>query len=189
MDKEEESSLVEGDLMDIYLHEYDRLKEEQIQRIGFRDNMIYVNLTAVGAAAAFAVSDVNHLYVLLVIPWICFVLGWTYLVNDEKISAIGRYVRLTLVDSLSSKLAISENQLFGWEVAHRDDKHRKQRKLFQLFVDEIAFCLSGLVAIGLFWLRLPSAGTMWLIVSIFESVLLIVLAYQMILYADFRRGR
>ena len=151
--------------------------------------MIYVNLTAVGVAAAFAVSDVTRLHVLLVIPWVCFVLGWTYLVNDEKISAIGRYIRLTLVDSLSSKLAIPENQLFGWEIAHRDDKRRKQRKLYQLLVDEITFCLSGLVAIGLFWFLFPIAGTLWFVVSIFESVLLIVLAYQMILYADLRRGR
>lgn len=175
--------------LDIYLHEYDRLKEEQIQRIGFRDNMIYVNLTTVGAVAAFAVSDVTHLYVLLVIPWICFVLGWTYLVNDEKISAIGRYVRLTMADTLTSKLSLSENQLFGWEIAHRDDKRRKQRKLFQLFVDEVTFCLSGFVAIGLFWLQMPFAGTTWFIVSIVEFILLVVLAHQMILYADLRRGR
>jgi hypothetical protein len=94
---------VENRLVNVYLHEYNKLKDEQIQRIGFRDNMIYVNLVAVGGAAAFSVSDVARLHVLLVIPWICFVLGWTYLVNDEKISAIGRYVRLTLVDSLQKK--------------------------------------------------------------------------------------
>ncbi len=175
--------------LNIYLHEYDKLKDEQIQRIGFRDNMIYVNLVAVGGVAAFAVSDVTHLHVLLIIPWVCLVLGWTYLVNDEKISAIGRYIRLVLVESLRVKLDVSESQLLGWEIAHRDDKHRKQRKLFQLFIDEITFCLSGIAAVGLFWFRLPSAGIVWLIVSLFEVVLLIALAYQMILYADLRRGR
>ena len=115
---------MEDGLLNAYLHEYNKLKDEQIQRIGFRDNMIYVNLVAVGGVAAFAVSDATYLYVLLVIPWVCFVLGWTYLVNDEKISAIGRYIRLVLVKSLGTKLSVSESQLFGWEIAHRDDNRR-----------------------------------------------------------------
>jgi hypothetical protein len=104
---------IEDSVLNAYYHEYDKLKDEQIQRIGFRDNMIYVNLIAVGAVAAFAVSDVAYLHVLFVIPWVCFVLGWTYLVNDEKISAIGRYVRLELVEKVRTKLAISEGE-FKW---------------------------------------------------------------------------
>lgn len=189
MDNKVAESLAAEVPLDVYLHEYDRLKEEQTQRIGFRDNMIYVNLTALGGAAAYAVNDPGHVYVLLVIPWICFVLGWTYLVNDEKISAIGRYIRRVLVESLRVNLATSEEQLLGWEIAHRDDNRRKQRKLLQLLVDEITFCFSGLVSIGLFWILLPSAGAIWLGVSIFEAILLIVLAVQMMIYADLRRGR
>jgi hypothetical protein len=64
-----------------------------------------------------------------------------------------------------------------------------QRKYFQLFVDELTFCFSGLAALVLFWLRLPSAGTIWLIVSIFDAILLIILAYQMYIYVDLRTGR
>ncbi len=36
--------------LSIYLEEYSKLKDEQISRIGFRDNLIYVNLTAVGGS-------------------------------------------------------------------------------------------------------------------------------------------
>ncbi|WP_187329296.1 hypothetical protein [Halomicronema hongdechloris] len=32
-------------------------------------------------------SDPTHYYALLVIPWVCLILGWTYVVNDEKISS------------------------------------------------------------------------------------------------------
>jgi addiction module antidote-like protein len=39
--------------------EYDRLKSEQIQRIGFRDNLLFVHLAATGAIASWALTNVN----------------------------------------------------------------------------------------------------------------------------------
>ena len=72
-------------LLQIYLQEYDKLKDEQTQRIGFRDALIYTTLGAFGALLSFVVTNSLNYYSLLIVPWICVILGWTYLVNDDKI--------------------------------------------------------------------------------------------------------
>lgn len=85
-------------LLDVHLREFDKLKSEQIARLGFRDNLIYVTIVAVSGILSFALTNLANYDALLLVPWATLILGWTYLVNDEKISAIGRYIRLTLVE-------------------------------------------------------------------------------------------
>lgn len=72
-------------LLDIHLREFDKLKSEQIARIGFRDNLIYVTIVAVGGILSFALTSLANYNALLLVPWATLILGWTYLVNDEKI--------------------------------------------------------------------------------------------------------
>lgn len=76
----------------LLLAEYQSVKDEQKARIGFRDNLLYVTLGVVAAVVA-AAAQAKQTSMLLALPPVCVVLGWTYLVNDEKISAIGAYVR------------------------------------------------------------------------------------------------
>jgi hypothetical protein len=85
--------------------EYIKLKDEQTKRIGFRDNLLYVNLVLIAGIMSFAFAGEHpdnqwRLRGLLIAAWVALVLGWTYVVNDEKISAIGRYIRDTLATSL-----------------------------------------------------------------------------------------
>ncbi len=61
--------------------------------IGFRDNLLYVTLIAFGGIISYAMTAQSHYYAFLILPWVCIILGWTYVVNDEKISAIGKYIR------------------------------------------------------------------------------------------------
>jgi hypothetical protein len=70
----------------------ENVKAEQGARVGFRDNLLYVTLTLFGCILAYAISGTNSL-ALLILPWVCLIMGWMYLVNDEKISALGWYVR------------------------------------------------------------------------------------------------
>jgi len=116
--------------LDIHLLEFEKCKAEQMARIAFRDNLVYVTLVAYGGIVAFAAKD-NHL-ALLVLPWVSLVLGWGYLVNDEKVSAIGRYVRIDLTNQIAALVGVETKpeELFGWEVAHRNDARRKRRKTF-----------------------------------------------------------
>ena len=37
--------------------EYTKLKEEQLSRIGYRDNIVYLSIVAIGAVCSFAITD------------------------------------------------------------------------------------------------------------------------------------
>jgi hypothetical protein len=181
-------------LLEIFFKEYDKLKTEQAQRIGFRDNLLYVTLGLFGTIISLAVSNQANYYALLVIPWVCLILGWTYLVNDEKITAIGRYVRLTLAEKVkehvsSTDIKIDIESIFGWEIAHRNDNRRKRRKIEQLIIDQITFVVSGIVALVAFWLLVPNPSLAVNILCFLELILLLVLGVEIIIYADLAKGR
>jgi len=177
-------------ILEIFFKEYDKLKSEQAQRIGFRDNLLYVTLGVFGGVVSFAVSNPSNYYALLVIPWVCLILGWTYVVNDEKISAIGRYIRYKLVNRVKEHTGYGDIEtLFGWEIAHRSDKHRKRRKIQQLIVDEITFVFSGIIALSAFWFLVAKPPLGVTILSWVELLLLIVLGVEMLIYADLAEGR
>jgi len=176
--------------LEILLAEYNCLKSEQAQRIGFRDNLLYVTLGVFGGVVSFAVSDPSHYYALLVVPWVCLILGWTYVVNDEKISAIGRYIRYQLVDKVKEQTGYADLEtLFGWEIAHRSDQHRKRRKIQQLVVDEITFVFSGIIALAAFWFLVPQRPLGVTLLSWVELLLLFVLGIETFIYADLSKGR
>jgi hypothetical protein len=99
--------------IELLLKEYETVKAEQAARVGFCDNLLYVTLTLFGDILAYAVSGTNFL-ALLILPWVCLIMGWTYLVNDEKISALGRYVRDKLSNGLAKALGVDENGVDFW---------------------------------------------------------------------------
>jgi hypothetical protein len=177
-------------ILEILLKEYDKLKTEQAQRIGFRDNLLYVTLGLFGTVLSFALANSANYYALLVVPWVCLILGWTYVVNDEKISAIGRYIRHTLVNKLKEHTGYTDlDTLFGWEIAHRDDDRRIRRKIEQLIIDEITFVISGTIALISFWCLVPKPPLSVSILSWVEFLLLIVLGFETFIYADLAKGR
>ena len=190
---------------DFLVIEYDKIKAEQAQRIGFRDNLIFVHLAAVGAVASWVLTNKgtpNAIYALLVIPWVCLILGWTYVVNDNHISRIGKYVRTVLsrratnltqlgpveiIEGDGKKFGIAD--VFGWEGFHRIDRRRIPRKIVQCFIDEVTFFLPGVIS-------LLSYGYLisWKINNVFlqgvmflESISLLGLCLLIIVYSDFER--
>ena len=177
-------------MLDVYLQEYEKLKDEQTQRIGFRDNLLYVTLGVFGTVITFAVSNKANYYALLVIPWVCLILGWTYLVNDEKITALGRYIRLTLVEKIKQQTGNTDTEsIFGWEIAHRNDQRRKRRKIEQLIIDEITFVFSGIAGLVAFWLLVSQPHWAIQVLCWIELVLLVILGIEIIIYADLAKGR
>ncbi len=84
--------------------EYQAVKAEQTQRIGFRDNMLFVQLAAVGGVVSWSLTHLGDTYglqALLIVPWVCAILGWAYLVNDHAVSRIGRYAREVLTPRIT----------------------------------------------------------------------------------------
>ena len=73
--------------------------------------------------------------------------------------------------------------------SHRSDKRRKRRKIEQLIVDEIAFVLSGIVALLAFWNLVPQIHWMAQTIGWIELVLLVVLGVEIFIYADLVKRR
>ena len=140
---------------------------------------------------SFALGEKFNPYGLVVLPWVCLVLGWTYLVNDEKISAIGKYIREQLVPKISKQMDNMSREdtesIFGWEFAHRSDKRRQQRKLQQLIIDEIAFVFSGIAGLIAFWFLVTQPHWAIQVLCFVELGLLIMLGVEIFVYADLAR--
>lgn len=151
--------------------EYTSLKSEQVSRIGFRDNLLYVTLIAIAGTLSITHSAQNHTFLLLV-PAVSVILGWTYLMNDTMISAIGRYIR--------------EHKALpmGWENDHPLDKRRNSRKVIQLFIDLFTFCGSGYVSLVAYWITPGTHPEILTVASIGEALILAVIAQQFITYAS-----
>ncbi|QFR00386.1 hypothetical protein F9278_34190 [Streptomyces phaeolivaceus] len=163
----------------LLLVEYQTVKDEQKTRIGFRDNLLYVTLTVLAAVIA-ASAQAKQPAMLLALPPVCVVLGWTYLVNDEKISAIGAYVRGDLGPRLA-QLAGAE-KVFDWEVAHRGDARRRSRKVIQCGIDLLAFCVVPFAGLLVYWMS-GETGTELVVLSGVEAVTIVGLGVQIVLYA------
>jgi hypothetical protein len=171
---------VPADHVDILLLEYEQLKREQNSRIRVRDNLVYASLVA-AAAVISAVLSSHDLRALLLLPPVALILGWTYLINDQKISAAGHYIRCALSPELA--VLVDRDSVFGWEEAHRGDRRRLSRKLMQLFVDLLAFCALPFTSLMVYAANFPDMG-LFMVVAIVECVVLLTLAAQFLIYAE-----
>ncbi|MFJ9453681.1 hypothetical protein ACIRST_01260 [Kitasatospora sp. NPDC101447] len=165
----------------ILLAEYDCLKEEQKTRIGFRDNLLYFTLAAATAVVAISVQS-GQSRLMLSVPAICLILGWTYLVNDEKISAIGCYVRDQLGPRLG-ELVSAQGTVFGWEAYHRNVAGRAVRKRFQTAVDLFAYLVLPMVCTIAFWCSL-TVQPLLVLTSVVQTLALAVLGWRFLRRAD-----
>ncbi|MER6162140.1 hypothetical protein ABT147_42735 [Streptomyces sp. NPDC001868] len=163
----------------LLLAEYQIVKDEQKTRIGFRDNLLYVTLTVLAAVIA-ATAQARQPAMLLALPPVCVVLGWTYLVNDEKISAIGAYVRGDLGPRLA-RLAGAE-RVFDWEVEHRADSRRRSRKAIQCGIDLLAFCVVPFAGLAVYWVSGETSPGL-VALSVAEALTIVGLGTQVVLYA------
>ncbi|MFC8997076.1 hypothetical protein ACFT7U_15345 [Streptomyces rochei] len=165
----------------VLLAEYDRLKEEQKTRIGFRDNLLYFTIAAVTVVVALTVQS-GQSPLLLSAPAICLILGWTYLVNDEKISTIGCYVRDRLGPRLG-ELASAHGTVFGWEVYHRDVAGRTMRKRLQTAVDMFTYLILPMVCTTAFWCS-TAVQPLLLLASLVQTLALAMLGWQFLHRTD-----
>jgi hypothetical protein len=179
---------MENKILEFMLVEYEKLKEEQKKRIEFRDNMIYLTLASIGGVFAFAFDKLDWNEIFLILPFICIVLGWTYLINDLKISEIGDYLRTILIPkikNLDSKAMITDN---NWENYHLTVGNRKVRKYIQLVIDLLLFCFSAFISIGLFFYLNDNYLKIQLIIALFECLLILYLLYQIVYAARIHNG-
>jgi hypothetical protein len=169
---------VAGDRIAVLLAEYTALKAEQSARIGARDNLVYATLTAVAAVVVGAVqADLPVL--LLALPLVCVVLGWTRLANDHKVTTVGRYLGDVLAGDLA---AAADGPVLGWETRHRQARGRRVRKWCQLIVDLVTFVGPAIAALAAWAVLAPSwPGAILVAAGVLLSA---ALAWQITLHAD-----
>jgi hypothetical protein len=167
--------------------EYVKLKDEQVQRIGFRDNMVFVQLGLIGAIASWVFANLeapNATIALLLIPWACLIVGWTYVVNDSAVSRIGEYLR----GNLALRFGQQPAEALGWEVFHRSNNWRATRKRLQFCIDLLLFVVPGAVALVAFMVLGQGSATMshwqWVPVGV-ESALMLLLIILFFRHGDF----
>ena len=180
--------------LNVYLQEYDKLKDEQTSRIGFRDNLLYVNLATIGAVLSFIFSkessgEVPKYVALLVVPWISSILGWTYLINDDKIYALGDYFKESLSINIKAEIgeALSETEedlLLGWEKFNKISKRRTRRKILQLVIDEFAFVAPAFLSVISYFSITPSVPPMLQYLCWIELVISGFLGIEIFLYSE-----
>jgi hypothetical protein len=124
-------------------------------------------------------SNPYQFHALLLAAWVTLILGWTYVVNDQKISAIGEYTRESLKNAFDSE----DKNLFGWEWFHAEDEPRWRRKFEQLVIDELSFTVVGIVAVFLFLFLSPNYGRWSVACAAMEIFLLFVLGCEIVFYA------
>ena len=183
-------SKIENDILfKIYMEEYSKLKDEQKSRIGFRDNLIYVTLVSIGAILSYATRCPKYYYAFLILPLSNFILVWTWLLNDEKITSIRKYIQNNLTSYINKLLESNNSTIFAWENFHRKDKNRMWRKMLQLLANELLYCISGLFSVFLFFHY--SQTTLFVvskvsILGIFEIILLIIVGIKIFICSDIK---
>lgn len=141
---------------EVALSEFEKLKDEQISRIRFRDGLVGVQLAVCGGVASWGLADLHdRAFVFLLVPWASFTLGWLHLNNDYKVTELGTYIRDHLSPALGS-VATATFAPLGWTTYYRGEASngrsrlvRGIRKVTQFAVDLIIFLGPSAVSVGL----------------------------------------
>jgi hypothetical protein len=135
-----------GQALELMLAEYANLKDEQRQRIAARNQLPYLTIGAIAGVLA-ATFTAHQGALLLLLPPVTIILGWNYLVGDERVTALGRYIGDALAPAMADLAGHTAPPLFGWETIHRSDPRRDARKVGWLAVDLLTFAVTPAAAI------------------------------------------
>lgn len=156
-----------GDKLQPILSEFEKLKDEQIVRIQYRENLYYLTMVVAGGLIAAAFGDIDLDRALIVLPIVLFIILTVYTNNDKKITAIGDYFAEHLAERVRSSLQNSDDY-FSWETYHKNNRGRFFRKLRHLISKLLLFIGAPMIAL-VFFLE-EAAGTF----SILDKTLLVI---------------
>lgn len=124
------------------------LKSEQLERIKQRDTFLNLNIVALGLVTALALPGQRPAGIWLVVPWITTILGWAYLSNDDKVSAIARHLRLQVrpADVASS-----------WETSRKGLLRPRIRWIADAATFMLSYVVPTPVALALFFVSTPGS--------------------------------
>jgi hypothetical protein len=129
------------------LLEFDKLKDEQIGRLAYRDNLFYLTMGIIGGifATYFAYSEAK--VVLLWLPFAMFIVGVAHLTCERRIQDIGLYVRRHLAPRVAVLAGRDPSDVFAWETFFRNEKWHPWRKRLQQMSCYMLYVLTGIIAV------------------------------------------
>mgnify|MGYP000203381263 CR=1 FL=1 len=170
--------------LSVHLAEYEQLKLEQTHRIGVRDNLIYVMLTVFGTIVSYSLTAPEHYHALLILPWAALVLGWTYLLNDKKVSEIRDYIRTILIEKINKNINSNTSEILRWEHFSAENNFRGLKKYFQLIINLIIFCFSGMTGLVLYLTKVSVLNNTMITIMLLGATAMLTLALWFIFYSD-----
>src|SRR5262245_26465990 len=120
--------------------------------------------------------------VLLLLPAVCVILGWTHTSNDRKVWEIGRHIRRRLVP-LASRATDPSPTPFGWESAHRLGRGYRVHRWMQRSVTLLTYCGPGVAAIFANRREAAASALILGIVTV-EAAALLALGYLVLVNTD-----
>ena len=164
--------------------EYAALKMEQLERIKQPDNFLNLNVAALAVATAIATQGAENGLIWLAVPWIALILGWAYLSNDDKVSAIATHLRST---------SDPNNAIGEWESSEKGFIPRGLRRVAESSVFMVSFIFPCPVALALFLAgRAPTSRAASLgltVISLIELLTALGLAALYVAHSALGAGR
>jgi hypothetical protein len=135
----------------VYL-EFEKLKDEQISRIRFRDGLFYFTMLILGGALTLACSDKygQTVDVLLAVPFAVFIAGVAHITCDRRIDDIGIYIRDVLAAAIAEQEGIEKEKVFAWERNFRGAALHGLRSSLQNIALMMLYVGSGVVALWIY---------------------------------------
>lgn len=142
-----------------HLEEFSALREEMLEIIKWRENLVFFSLAISGALFSFAFSSQSsdspaspspRLALYLVAP-LASVVGGLWMVNTWRINRIGNYVREVIAARLNTILN-SDTQIgkamevFAWQTSSQRLSYKWRRRIFEWMVLLTTFVISGIAA-------------------------------------------
>ena len=140
------------------------LKAEQLERIKLRDTFLNLNIVALGLITAIAVQGQRQAAAWLVVPWLMAIMGWAYLSNDDKITAIARHLKTT-PDAQTTALS--------WEVSQKGLLPPWVRRVAETVVFLLSFVLPIPVSIALYATASLAAWPLVVVIAVTIEVIVI----------------
>jgi hypothetical protein len=188
-------------IVEIYIKEFEKLKDEQINRIAYRENLFYLTLAVIGGGAtiAYTKQEIASTFLLL-LPLAIFVAGISYIACDRRIMEIGLYIQRELAPRIAHQANMDLKDVFNWETYIRQDPTRRDiRKRLQFWASFLLYTGSAVGAILAYASRKNGLGHLsladWQCMNWIESIFCIVdiglvglLIWQFLSYRPFLKG-
>lgn len=171
------------------LKEYEKLKDEQSARLLIASRTTYLSVFLTLLAFCVALSEYQYRIVLLVLPFTGLALGWNYVSNHQKINAIGKYMRTSLLPRIAqTTFGEDTGKASTWEDFIMNEPTKISRALIQFFIDSCVYCFPGAIAIIAFLFNHSVPNHYIVIAATSQFILLVLLFFQFIKYVDVSKG-